>query len=430
MPLVIAIEPDSKQAGLIRRIVRERVGAEVVLAESKDAALAVLRQRMPDLILVSALLSPRDEADLTDHLRELDEAGHLQTLTIPLLASGPRAIPTEEKKSGLFGRFKRRPASALPEGCEPVVFAEQIRGYLDKAHEVRTESAVRRGRKRREAEAATHVETEPLEAERLEAEAAEVQRLELERLQAERLEIERLETERREAGRREAERLEAQRLDAEREAARRKAARVEAERLEAVRRETERVEAARREAEETKKESVAESPARRARKRARGPEAPRPLEDEWGLYDPAQCGFDALFAKIAKISRRPVRRRDRTASQLNDRSEPRSDASARAVPPKRMGLGPLAMWAHVEPPGPSTANTPSFAPTEDALQVLIGQLRLPAGVAAMTYGGGCRIRRVRVVHHERPNRKAPADEPVVIVSRKRLQELRLAETRS
>ena len=110
MPLVIAIEPDSKQAAILKRIVRERVGAEVVLADSKDAALKALRQRMPDLILVSALLSPRDEAELTDRLRELGEAEHLQTLTIPLLASGPKAAP--EKQRGLLSKLTGKQTKA------------------------------------------------------------------------------------------------------------------------------------------------------------------------------------------------------------------------------------------------------------------------------------------------------------------------------
>ena len=146
-PFVVAIEPDPRQGAILTRIVRERLGAEIRLTETKDEALAAIDRRVPDLILVSALMSPGDEAELTDRLRGLDDAGHLQTLTIPLLATGPRAAPARKKgeKGGLFGKLRAgRPPAASPEGCDPAVFANQIRGYLDNARETREQAAARR----------------------------------------------------------------------------------------------------------------------------------------------------------------------------------------------------------------------------------------------------------------------------------------------
>ena len=56
---------------------------------------------MPDLILVSALLSPRDEAEFTSYLRTLPDAAHLQTLTIPMLRrAGPRVAAAKRRRSG------------------------------------------------------------------------------------------------------------------------------------------------------------------------------------------------------------------------------------------------------------------------------------------------------------------------------------------
>ena len=97
MSLVLALEPDPKQAAVLKQVVRDRVGAEFVLADSKDAALAAIAERVPDLILVTALLSPRDESELTDRLRDLEGAEHLQTLTIPLLAERPAAAPKKKR---------------------------------------------------------------------------------------------------------------------------------------------------------------------------------------------------------------------------------------------------------------------------------------------------------------------------------------------
>src|SRR5688500_19520023 len=89
MALVLAIEPDIRQANILRHIVRELVMADLILVESRDAAIASIDQQIPDVILLTALMSPRDEDELVSHLRRLGAAEHLQTHTIPLL-SGPR----------------------------------------------------------------------------------------------------------------------------------------------------------------------------------------------------------------------------------------------------------------------------------------------------------------------------------------------------
>jgi CheY-like chemotaxis protein len=151
VPLVLALEPDPKQAAVIRQIVRDRVGAEFVLADSKDAALAVLADRVPDLILVTALLSPRDESDLTDHLRDLEGAEHLQTLTIPLLIQPSVAAP-KKKKRGLLSALTGDggdQASPMTSGCDPSVFAKEIADYIARAEEHRTEAAGQRARETR-----------------------------------------------------------------------------------------------------------------------------------------------------------------------------------------------------------------------------------------------------------------------------------------
>ena len=103
MSLVLAIEPDHRQATILKRIVREHVRADLVLVDSRDAAVAAISTRIPDVILVTALLSPRDEEELVGFLRGLDGADHLQTYTIPQLAS------SEDKNGGvLFGKFRKK----------------------------------------------------------------------------------------------------------------------------------------------------------------------------------------------------------------------------------------------------------------------------------------------------------------------------------
>src|SRR5437667_3825427 len=93
MPLILAIEPDRHQASQLTAVVRGRLRAELVLADSAERALAALGDRVPDLVVTSAFLSPKDETALADWLRALDAtAAHVQTLTIPVLdAPRPRA---------------------------------------------------------------------------------------------------------------------------------------------------------------------------------------------------------------------------------------------------------------------------------------------------------------------------------------------------
>ena len=136
MLLVLAIEPDPRQAATLKRVVKGQVRADLIVVDSKDAALATIATRIPDLILVTALLPPRDEDDLTQHLKTLDRATHLQTVTIPLLASAPAQ---EKLGSRVFGAFRRKRRATAIDGCDPRVFGEQIEVYLQRAAELRAE---------------------------------------------------------------------------------------------------------------------------------------------------------------------------------------------------------------------------------------------------------------------------------------------------
>jgi CheY-like chemotaxis protein len=146
MPLVLAIEPDVRQAAIVKRIVREKVLADVAVVDSRDAALEAMRTTVPDVLLLSALLSPRDEDELIAHLRSLRDAEHLQTHTIPQLASS-FGIDDDDQPRGLFSAFKRKKNSAsATAGCDPDLFADEIKSYLkraaDKKREVRSGPAL------------------------------------------------------------------------------------------------------------------------------------------------------------------------------------------------------------------------------------------------------------------------------------------------
>jgi hypothetical protein len=131
-PLLLAIEPDRQRASRLAALARVPLKAELIVSESTDTAWDALAGRVPDLILTSLLLSPRDEAALADRLRELDAIGaRVQTLVIPVLGTTSRA---SDKKTGLLTKL-RRPARPdwTPDACDPSVFAAQISEYLERA---------------------------------------------------------------------------------------------------------------------------------------------------------------------------------------------------------------------------------------------------------------------------------------------------------
>lgn len=130
--LILAIDPDRGNASQLKSIASQ-VNAELRLTDSVEAALAALKERMPDLILTPPLLSARDDMALTGRLRELgDAAAHIQTLTIPTLQSA------EPPLLGMFATLRRdKPRPAGPEACETTTFAEQVAVYLKGATEAR-----------------------------------------------------------------------------------------------------------------------------------------------------------------------------------------------------------------------------------------------------------------------------------------------------
>jgi CheY-like chemotaxis protein len=130
MTLILAVEPDSRQASRLASVLRGRRHTEVVVAESADEAIEIIAGRVPDVLLTSPLLVPQDESRLAEWLKELGPAAtHVQALTIPILASKTTVEPPPR---GLLSGLRRR-AKQGPQGCEPKIFAEHVAAYLEKA---------------------------------------------------------------------------------------------------------------------------------------------------------------------------------------------------------------------------------------------------------------------------------------------------------
>jgi len=141
MALILAIEPDRRQAARITALARNPLNVELVVTDSAERAVASIAERVPDLILTPKLLSSKDESILDARLRQLDADGrHVQTLMIPMLASGRSS---SRKESGLLNRLRWSSEEESSHGCDPAVFAAEIAQYLERAATERAAKAAR-----------------------------------------------------------------------------------------------------------------------------------------------------------------------------------------------------------------------------------------------------------------------------------------------
>jgi hypothetical protein len=100
-------------------------------------------------------------------------------------------------------------------------------------------------------------------------------------------------------------------------------------------------------------------------------------------------------------------------------------------PAPRAGLPPLATWVSAGSRPTIRHATKGRESGENDLRALMRSLALPPDVAGISYPTGCRIARLRVrrMKTSTSTRKSDGDGHVVILSRKRLQELRAAAAR-
>jgi len=104
MAKILAIESDPERIVILRRLIREKLDADVIVADSVESAIDTLDAKRPDVIVTSSLLSFGDDQQLADHLRQAPALDHLPVLTLPPL------VDTDDEASsrGLLSRLFRR----------------------------------------------------------------------------------------------------------------------------------------------------------------------------------------------------------------------------------------------------------------------------------------------------------------------------------
>jgi hypothetical protein len=131
MALILAIEPDRRQATKLAMLARSHRHTELVVTDSIGRALAMLDERVPDLILTSCQLQSKHRAALLDRVLEIDADGtRVQTLVIPALGAPGGRASQQNRASHQEGMpappHGMRGNPNVPNGCDPVVFGRQI----------------------------------------------------------------------------------------------------------------------------------------------------------------------------------------------------------------------------------------------------------------------------------------------------------------
>jgi CheY-like chemotaxis protein len=109
-PRILAIEADPDRRRQLERFLRERVNADVAVAESAPAAVRAIDFQSPDLVVASMLLPPRDDAQVMEHLNTIDVESRPPVLVVPPLYEPADPSPVRR----LMHRFGWRRLAPFP----------------------------------------------------------------------------------------------------------------------------------------------------------------------------------------------------------------------------------------------------------------------------------------------------------------------------
>ena len=137
---ILAIEPDPARAATLQRLLRGHVRADFEIVKSCPEAMAAIARCVPDLVLTSTFLQPAEEAALTDSLKQLAEAAHVQLITVPHFIEFEDS--RVESKPRVLNFLRRRTALIRPV-CDPRTVRDQIEHYLEKARVEKIEASER-----------------------------------------------------------------------------------------------------------------------------------------------------------------------------------------------------------------------------------------------------------------------------------------------
>jgi hypothetical protein len=135
MALILAVDPEQRQQAALACLARELDEHELLAAASCSDALAALGRRSPDLVLLPLLLPEAEEGELLSQLRAHAGGSEVRALSIPLLKLPDAAPPPPSAHPAWLDQIlhPKDASDGAAEECEPAVFADLIRGYLESA---------------------------------------------------------------------------------------------------------------------------------------------------------------------------------------------------------------------------------------------------------------------------------------------------------
>jgi len=86
MNLVLALEPDASQATLLTSLVRRKLGANLTIVPTTQAAIVAMNQRLPDVLVFGRNVPQPERDQAAAHLGSLSGGGAVRTLQIAKLS--------------------------------------------------------------------------------------------------------------------------------------------------------------------------------------------------------------------------------------------------------------------------------------------------------------------------------------------------------
>jgi PEGA domain-containing protein len=87
MNLVLALEPDPSQAAPLASVVRRKLGANLTIVTTLQAAIIAMNHRLPDVLLLGKGLPYAERKEAAEHLKTLSGASGVRTFDIPKLTT-------------------------------------------------------------------------------------------------------------------------------------------------------------------------------------------------------------------------------------------------------------------------------------------------------------------------------------------------------
>ena len=113
MNLVLALEPDASQAATLTALVRRKLGANLTIVPTTQAAIVAINQRLPDVLVFGRDVPPAEREQAVAHLASLSGGTAVRTLEIAKL-SDPGAHERLRTTSGCaLQRLKKERVRAM-----------------------------------------------------------------------------------------------------------------------------------------------------------------------------------------------------------------------------------------------------------------------------------------------------------------------------